>query len=297
MSGLSRTAETERRYDQIAAQIVNRYRRCTGIGWDDDVDRFLDWLATTLRPRLAKRTWWMYRAALKRMFERAQLPDAVARLCGLSAACCPARSQNSSAMKCKRLPPDDLAAICEALQSKRSRTAQITAIWLMASAFTGLRPCEWWQSRLDGRVLVVENAKATNGRGRGAERMLRIEDDDVAAIVAAMLDVASTFEYEAIYHTCRKHLARTVRKLWPNRRRYPTLYSGRHQFAADAKSVGSLRDVAALLGHASERTASRHYGRRRYGSGRLAVACAETEMRPAENRTAAEFPSHETFKE
>jgi hypothetical protein len=45
-----------------------------------------------------------------------------------------------------------------------------------------------------------------------------------------------------------------------------TLYSARHQFIADAKASGlTLYEIAALVGHASIRTASEHYGKKKVG--------------------------------
>ena len=45
-----------------------------------------------------------------------------------------------------------------------------------------------------------------------------------------------------------------------------TLYSARHQFAADAKAAGlSKAEIAALMGHRSIETAGEHYGRRSAG--------------------------------
>ncbi|MCA8451381.1 hypothetical protein, partial [Burkholderia vietnamiensis] len=58
-----------------------------------------------------------------------------------------------------------------------------------------------------------------------------------------------------------------------SRKTYPTLYSARHQFAADAKSSGwTQAEVAALLGHASDDTAARHYARARSGQSAIRVA-------------------------
>jgi integrase len=71
------------------------------------------------------------------------------------------------------------------------------------------------------------------------------------------------------------YMCKLTRRLWPpegRRTRWPTLYSLRHQIAADAKqSGGSKAEVAALMGHASDETAGRHYGRRVSGQRRLKV--------------------------
>jgi integrase len=57
-----------------------------------------------------------------------------------------------------------------------------------------------------------------------------------------------------------------TRACFGKRKRYPTLYSLRHQFAANAKACGLTKaEIAALMGHASEDTAGRHYARRTTG--------------------------------
>ena len=60
-------------------------------------------------------------------------------------------------------------------------------------------------------------------------------------------------------------------RLWKHRKRGPSLYSGRHQFAANAKlayhgDASADATVAALMGHASDDTANKHYARRGKGT-------------------------------
>lgn len=63
-----------------------------------------------------------------------------------------------------------------------------------------------------------------------------------------------------------------TRQTFPLRNEWPTLYTMRHLFAANAKDhyadvPNGLAIVAALLGHSSDATASHHYARRAGGSG------------------------------
>ena len=118
-----------------------------------------------------------------------------------------------------------------------------------------------------GNCLVVQNAKATNGRAHSEERTLMISDvRELHNIGALCLQLTSTdFEKK------RRHVARAIRRhakrLWPSAEKLPSLYSARHGFSAEAKAVYSKEEVAALMGHASTNTAGRHYARRRIASG------------------------------
>lgn len=57
--------------------------------------------------------------------------------------------------------------------------------------------------------------------------------------------------------------------LWPRRVQHYVLYSTRHTFAAAAKIIFARAEVAALMGHAVDDTATKHYSRPPKGSKRL----------------------------
>ena len=65
--------------------------------------------------------------------------------------------------------------------------------------------------------------------------------------------------------TCRKTLYRLSKESGV---KGISLYTSRHQFVADAKRAGrSKMEVASLMGHSSDETATIHYGRRIQGRG------------------------------
>jgi hypothetical protein len=147
-------------------------------------------------------------------------------------------------------------------------------------------------------VLVVHNAKTTNGRGNGPTRTLILEglsDAEMDALHEMVqlvdniqlgnilgLDVSKAAQaksrrtgkpmyrritYPEVQEFLRDYLRRITRELWPNRKSWPTMYSLRHQVAADAKASGNSKaEVGALLGHGSDATAGKHYGRKRSGN-------------------------------
>jgi hypothetical protein len=155
----------------------------------------------------------------------------------------------------------------------------------------GPRPVEWakssWTYHHGQRAGTLRfiNAKATNGRAHGRHRTL--------------IFLKASEELDAFFSTCTKRarelsasrdfgrymddlqdlLRQTFEQLFPMRRIFPTLYSARHHALTEWKSTymsapfGSeeflkgAAIVAAMAGHASDATASHHYGRKRRGKG------------------------------
>ncbi|UVS96811.1 site-specific integrase [Burkholderia glumae] len=165
----------------------------------------------------------------------------------------------------------------------RHRFANALRTWLLASRVTGLRPSEWEHAGLaeiGGRpCLIVKNGKATNRRANGTFRTLDLSATSTADVEAVheILAMLEGYEREMSFGRLQAalthYMKRATRACFGSRKTYPTLYSARHQFAADAKSSGwTQEEVAALLGHASDDTAGRHYARARSGQSSIRVA-------------------------
>ncbi|MGD9889291.1 MAG: integrase family protein [Halothiobacillaceae bacterium] len=76
------------------------------------------------------------------------------------------------------------------------------------------------------------------------------------------------------------HAKKLMRALWPRRKKKISLYSARHQFAADAKSADLMPEmIAALMGYAVTETHQTHYGKRRFGHGRVMKASLSFQLR------------------
>ena len=156
----------------------------------------------------------------------------------------------------------------------------------------GLRPCEWSAARWADKErtrLVVRNAKAVERvmehgpfagrlwrRANGAERVLVLTDVAVAQGVQDVVDAAMAAERSYPWSRRRSSIWRAfktlvrgarVRGLIEARHRDLTLYSARHQFAADMKRSARVEEgeVAAAMGHVAVRTAVGGYGRRIMG--------------------------------
>jgi len=262
------------RFAQLRARYEREHDRWD---WSD----FIDWLIArraTLRPA----SFRQYRAAVVWVLQQQGGPQASGfceRLLGEGQA---PRSHDlpprTSAGKAKSIPLHDLHRLVVKLQTRGGKWDDLTARWLFWSIQTGLRPVEWREASLrvhtSGVALNVRNAKHSHGRAHGEHRTVHLQiSAEAAQVLQGFLDQIQS-DFDAAYQGCRLGLHRATRGLWPRRRRHPTLYTGRHQFAADAKASGLAPDaIAALMGHAVMSTHQSHYGKRRCGhSGLLAVA-------------------------
>ncbi|MCK1671658.1 hypothetical protein [Bradyrhizobium sp. 150] len=173
--------------------------------------------------------------------------------------------------------------------------------YFKAALQTGLRPCEWprahfGKSNRDGYrwMLLVENAKATNGRAHGPVRTLLWEElpPETVQDILAWIKIAQEIDYDCRLNTISRALWEITRELWPRRKRWPTLYSARHIAIAawkafylrkgqsPAERLEALAVIAALSGHGSDETASTHYARPDAASGKRPAPAAD----PAEVR-------------
>lgn len=278
---MAKNESTSTDYLGRARRLIDRMKADLGI--DDVAPQLIaDW-AISLRAELRPASWRQYRAALVYYFSLESgtaAEQAIALLQTADSSVClkgkDAPSRTSSSKK-KQISPDELAQLVEFLEAHKTRWNLPTSVWLQASVLTGLRPNEWLHARLvtsdeGDLVLAVENAKNTNGRANGKERHLVLtgltagQQDLIEAQLKVVAVVIKRKWQDRWYSGCRKSLYLAARTLWPQRKRYPTIYSGRHQFIADSKRSGLTKiEIAALAGHGSMQTAGRHYGKKRSG--------------------------------
>jgi hypothetical protein len=176
------------------------------------------------------------------------------------------------------------------IKKMRGKWLKQALIWMLANIVVGLRPIEWKQATLrehEGDIeLVINNAKNTNGRANGDVRHINLSNltESELRLVRNQLDASSKnnssdYIWNDYYNGIRKTLHRLARATFKNQRKYPTLYSSRHQFCANAKSVGMTKtEVAALMGHAVDDTAGSHYGKKKHGRSICNVAANADEV-------------------
>jgi len=283
------TKETAQAYYRKAQQLINRWHKvCPANGSRRLPINLIEWIIEQ-KPTWAAASWRQNKSAILFYFHghRAAAPKhaeafdrAIARLIVEGQDGCAEATTQTSAMKAKCLPDADHIKIRAKLERSLSRYAGILIDLLHAGRLTGLRPIEWRQARLvplpngDGPVVLeVVNAKGTQGRSHGETRTLTwpVLDPETIAVLQRCLDWAAQAAakdcYDADLDGMQRLLRDTCRRLWPRRKYHYALYSCRHQFAADAKRVYSPEEVAALMGHGSDTTATQHYGRPSRGKG------------------------------
>jgi hypothetical protein len=198
-------------------------------------------------------------------------------------------SPRTSAQKAKKMSQEDLILLRNEFARSWSKWAKQTETWFFAGILTGLRPTEWQVAelatdKLGNKMLMVKNAKNTNGRAHSATRTIRLGKMPQANIdlIASQILSAQTYvkldKFDHFYFQCRRLLCKVSDRLWPRRIKHPTLYTARHLFSADAKTKFDRIGVAALMGHASTDTAYNHYGKRHTGTGGMSVSPDEADI-------------------
>ncbi|MFM0265531.1 site-specific integrase [Paraburkholderia sediminicola] len=251
---------------------------------------------------IAKNTWKQYKNALRSHFEDLanetkesvaveELQAAIAALDAEPQTGSLKHGTRTSATKQKHFKRTDLEKFVDYLDGKlgRHKFANVLRTWLLAARLTGLRPSEWEHAGLtniDSRpCLLVRNGKATNGRANGESRTLDLSKattSDMEALreMLAMLEgYQREMSFERLQFLLTKYMNRATRACFGRRKKYPTLYSLRHQFAADAKMTGHTKaEVAAILGQATDETAGTHYARAVSGESSIRVAPVASEV-------------------
>ena len=286
--------KTIENYTRLARDLRHRYTRDSDLEPEADWTEFNNWM-DRLYATVAPATRRAYHAALVH-YQNEHHPEypaqPVPRGLDNRKAIRETFGRRGPGRKSKSIPEQTEKALIEALMkacdsdtghhSPYNRWAQA---FMRAGIAFGLRPSEWRLARFDATedgepVLHVVNAKQSQERAFGptrtliiSERLLDAVDDQ--ALGAAQWLISSSFkmtpeEFQVVLDNTAQQLRRIIKACGaPCRLRSKnsiTLYTARHQFAANAKRAGmSLLEIAALMGHASTETASRHYGRRQHG--------------------------------
>jgi hypothetical protein len=134
-----------------------------------------------------------------------------------------------------------------------------------------LRKVEWQTAAVQNGFLVIQNAKATNGRSFGPERRRDLSNygsdgvTNLRGLLTILSGLADSPEgFKKLWGRLASRLARVCEKVGIKR---VAPYTTRHVGMANAKSWMSPAEVAASAGHKTTATATSHYARRRTGWG------------------------------
>lgn len=256
---------TVRHYLVCAERLLNKFDQETEGGWKDNPMLLCPWL-DNFKATLSKNSWRQYKASLVHYMRVNDHEVVATALRQLSSTGCMKNTNKTSNQKAKGIKIQDLLLLDRQIIANSGKYARVTIAWLKAGVLTGLRPSEWQNAVVKDDVLVVKNGKHSNERACGEFRELDISglSEPNKAIIIGLIKIL-TKDFDEVYNTCRCLLYRNCRLLWPQRKKHITLYSARHQFAANAKATNAKTEVAALMGHASQETAGTHYGRDQQG--------------------------------
>jgi len=292
--GYVKTASTQAKLLQRGSGLFARYRRELGLHnllkEDCDPCDFVVWLFS-LKPMLAVSSWRIYRASALAWLQtvpHARLDEALATLeadIGIGAdagrarplgrAGGPARSELAMRFGC-----GDFAIVMnEVHRLSRSAAVPWLADWLVAGVHTGLRPSEWAATVLEVRSdpglrqgrrawLHVLDAEARTG-AVAVQRTL-----DISNFSAPVLDAVRrhseranawllTDKFEMRYSQCAQLLYDVCSVLFPRQQQRYSLFSLRHQFIANMKTIYQPAEVAALVGNIGNDETVKHYSKRR----------------------------------
>lgn len=283
----TREDSTRRVYLARTKELTRRARKELGTPDHEilDLRQFLGWLIDN-KNNWARTTWRQYKASviyfLEDLIQREN--DPVAQECydeliEIGVEGCIKKTKRTSGKKLKKFPLDDFNTIIYYLMNNAGSCKWNEPLrrWLISGILTGLRPVEWATSKIstvEGKVsLIVKNAKHTNGRAHGEYRTILLDDltNDEIEIIKKHVEYCNEWndadQFQSLYTSCGRTLSKVCKLLWKRRSQYPCLYSARHQFSADAKASGlSREEIAALMGHAVDETATKHYGKKTAGS-------------------------------
>lgn len=258
----TRTAKTEYAYLKRANELIERVAVLRGIPTPlITAQHVVEWMENE-RSSFTANTFRQYRCALVFAYSKncANDADLITGVSQNGLAVRPKKGKTSSGKK-KYIPQRHAKRLMQKLRATGGEWEMFAADLFEATICVGLRPIEWNTAALSGNILIVKNAKATNGRANGAERRLMVTAA-TAEKVRRVLGVLETIPPEINWYDCTRVAFHGVRKLFYKKSCY-TLYTARHQYSANMKKVHSRRIVADLMGHKSEKTAAVHYGKRR----------------------------------
>lgn len=266
---VTRTAETEADY---ARRFLALQQAAWRDGYDVGIGQVIAWFGLQ-HSRWAESTVRQYRAAIHYVVER-DMPDDTNRAVlveRLNESPIPKTggSKQTSARKRKSLKRDEFLVLMRHLEGSHRADDQLIRGLLAYGVALFLRPVEYLGAYAVGSILFVPNAKATNGRANGEirERSLDNMTPKAKASLVKFLghfaeSAAASESWKKFHNRLSSRLARICAGL---RIRRVSFYTLRHVGMATAKSWMTPQEVAAAAGHASIRTATSHYAKKRSG--------------------------------
>jgi len=288
---ISRETSTEEAYEKRVRYLFGQVKKTHSDVSPTSVHEYVSNMIPT------KSYSWLrtIKASLVMHYKKQSMFAEAEKINSLSSAECKRSDLQTSAKKKKNISEKKLVKL-DAFFEERIKTSSDTLLspayaFMKATLHCGLRPSEWQSARLvestesllkatDGLglysgkfpAMTVINGKATNGRSFGKYRILDLSDftDKQRMFVNLAIYYASgvnkaDFDWDSFYNNVRVTINRVISTNFPSLKGL-SLYTFRHQCIANLKHAGySLEEIAVIVGHGTDLTASQHYAKKRYG--------------------------------
>jgi hypothetical protein len=288
--------ETQQAYLVRGRGMLKRFERETGIRIEiEDIDprQFVNWLLG-LKPVLTINTWRNYRAAAAAVVQSIpseHIDEALGMLYadlnvgmdegrpGFNSKGKEKSGEIGASLPARRMEHQHYESLVHSLRlTSRRRAVEWLMDWLRAGINTGLRPNEWTLTSIERRPdrryphgeriwLHVVTGKAAEGRG--TYRTLDISNfsretlESVERMVARSREWVMAGRYAQRHGEVSRLFRKTCQVLFPRMQKHYTLYSLRHQFISNMKTLYSREELAAMASHVSVDTQVERDGKKR----------------------------------
>ena len=322
--------KTEGTITEYTSRIVTMARR---VDCPHNSPHFPDALLKQLlieKTSISKATWFKKKASLIYYFEQVNRDDLIEKLQVMKPEGALSKSSNTSGRKKKSLTKNEEDKVRFELE-KMAKSSNTWGRQLLSYTecilLTGMRPIELHGAKLyssstefisEGNILGdysgnwpmlhIHNGKQTNGRSFGIKRHVDLSQLNKKQLLYIKISLAyansletptgQSTDYKQYYDALRHAFSRVIKKLFSGRSSFISLYTYRHQCIADLKADDnySLLQIAAIVGHGNDLTATEHYGRKKSGRSREAKVEANdvdvAKVRPLLNEKMNNITSH-----
>ncbi|MBU2965237.1 hypothetical protein Q4508_19420 [Amphritea sp. 2_MG-2023] len=120
-------------------------------------------------------------------------------------------------------------------------------------SYLGCRPAELRNLQFIGSCyIVIPSAKKTADGTRGLDRILKFQDNTTFNSLKECHEMLINATCKDPIRYVQRRLDTLTKRLWPNRKVRPSLYTWRHQMGADLKASDMPREeISAIMGHQS----------------------------------------------
>jgi len=159
---------------------------------------------------------------------------------------------------------------------------------ITVAKFTGARPAEYGSIRVEGDTVYIQGAKKSHGGQRGADRCIELQAGFGKHVETAL----RRLEGENL-GAIQDRIRATGKRLWPQRKSVPSLYTWRHQLGSNLKASGlDRREIAYIMGHQSTESVDRYGNKKTAGKGPMPRAAQNADLsKIRENHKAPPSPA------